>query len=281
MTASAKAPAAETTIEARLVADQRRAVAVRNRNVLIGRIVLGVGLIALWALAAHLLGPLLLPRPDEVVVRLIETIVSGVLPRHALSTLSLAASGFIAAAVAGVVIPLALAFVPRTGEAIAPYVRGAMGLPPFALAPLLVLWLGIGSAPKLVIVFAVVFFLMFTATDAGVRNIDGKLVTMSRVLGASRSTLAREVLLPSTLPFIIVGAKVAIPRAIGAAIVGEFIVSDQGIGHYIEHSRQMSDNVGVFAGVVAVTALILAINAVLKRIEHMLLGWRPKAAVGM
>ena len=253
----------------------------RQRFIRAGRAILGVALIALWWLAAVWLGPLLLPRPDEVFRRLVETIASGELILHAGSTLALSFAGFAAATLAGVVAPIVLNFFPRASDALQPYVRGAMGLPPFALAPLLILWFGIGVMPKFVIVFTVVFFLMYTACEAGVRNIDMRLVKMARVAGAGPSMVAREIMLWSTLPFILVGAKIALPRAIGAAIVGEFIVSDRGIGYYIEHSRQMADNIGVFTGVTLVTILILGCSTMMRWLEQRLLRWRAQAPEGM
>jgi len=243
--------------------------------VLAGRLFLGLALVAAWQATADALGPFFFAAPGEVALRLVEIAGDGTLWRHAVATLQLAATGFVPAAALGVLLPIVLAFAPRLRTAIDPYVRGAMGVPPFALAPLLVLWLGIGQAPKVAIVLAVVFFLMFVATEAGVRNIDRRLVTMSRVLGAGRAQLAAEVLFRSTLPFVLTGIKIAVPRAIGAAIVGEILVSERGLGHYIEHSREMSDQPGMFAGVVAVTVLILIINDGLRRIEASALAWRP------
>jgi sulfonate transport system permease protein len=77
------------------------------------------------------------------------------------------------------------------------------------------------------------------------------------------------------LPFFFTGLKVALPRAVSATIVGEFLVATEGIGHYIEHSRQVSDTVGVFAGIVIAMALVLSINAVVNVVERRALGWRP------
>jgi NitT/TauT family transport system permease protein len=246
-----------------------------------GRIAFGVALLALWELAARTLGPYLISAPLDVAERLVHITLDGELLVNTEATLWLSLSGFVAASTIGIAIPVALAFVPRLAEAISPYVRGAMGLPPFAIAPLLVLWLGIGFWPKFVIVFAVVFFLMYAAADAGVRSINPRLAAIVRVLGANGRQLAWEVLMRSMFPFLLVGVKVALPRAIGAAIVGEFIVADRGLGFYIEHSREMADQVGMFAGVIAVTVLILVISTLLGRAERRLLSWRPKGPAGL
>lgn len=244
----------------------------------IGRGLVAIGLLAAWQFAADYLGPLLMAQPGAVFQRLVTIATNGVLLQHTWSTLRLALSGFATAALAGILIPVALAFWPRLREAVEPFVRGAMGLPPFAIAPLLVLWLGIGEAPKFTIVFAVVFFLMYVACDSGLRNVDRRLIAMARVAGASGFDVAREIMLRSTLPFVLVGMKVALPRAVGAAIVGEMIVAEQGLGYYITHAREMADQTGTFAGIVAVSALVLFINAGLRRIETAALAGRPPGA---
>jgi len=79
----------------------------------------------------------------------------------------------------------------------------------------------------------------------------------------------------SLQPFFYAGMKIAMPHAVGACIVGEFLVSTEGVGYYIEHARELSDTVGVFAGIVVATALVLAINALVNWMERRALAWRP------
>jgi ABC-type nitrate/sulfonate/bicarbonate transport system permease component len=98
---------------------------------------------------------------------------------------------------------------------------------------------------------------------------------MARIVGAGETTIAREIIWKSLLPFFFTGLKVALPRAVSATIVGEFLVATEGIGHYIEYSRQTSDTTGVFAGIVVATALVLVINAAVNVLERRVLGWRP------
>lgn len=238
-----------------------------DRGILAGRLAIAVAILAGWKLAADQLGPLFVAQPLDVLQRLVDVTRSGVLLTHVWSTLRLAGMAFAAASLCGIAVPVLLYFWPRLREAVQPFVRGAMGLPPFALAPLLVLWLGIGEAPKFTIVFAVVFFLTFVACDSGLRNIDRRLMALARVMGAGGFDVAREIMLRSALPFILVGMKVSLPRAIGAAIVGEMIVAERGLGYYITHSREMADQTGTFTGIVAVAALVLMISAGLRQIE--------------
>ena len=98
---------------------------------------------------------------------------------------------------------------------------------------------------------------------------------MARIVGASETVISREIIWKSLLPFFFTGLKVAMPRAVSATIVGEFLVASEGVGHYIEHSRQVADTVGVFAGIVIATTLVLLINVVVNVIERRALRWRP------
>jgi NitT/TauT family transport system permease protein len=151
----------------------------------------------------------------------------------------------------------------------------SMGIPKYALAPWLILWFGIGDAPKLIVVTLVVFYIVFITTFAGIRGVDRRLIDMARILGASEGTIAREIVWTSLLPYFFTGLKIAFPRAVSATIVGEFLVSTEGVGRYIEYARQVTDTTGVFAGIVIALMLVLVINAVLNAIERWALRWRP------
>jgi len=179
------------------------------------------------------------------------------------------------ACVAGVLLPFLLHRSPRVSAAVEPYIMASMGIPKYALAPWLILWFGIGDLPKLVVVTLMVFYIIFITTSAGIRAVDQRLIDMARIAGAGETAIAREIIWKSLLPFFFTGLKVALPRAVSATIVGEFLVATQGVGHYIEHSRQVADTVGVFAGIVIAMVLVLSINAVVNVVERRALGWRP------
>jgi NitT/TauT family transport system permease protein len=98
---------------------------------------------------------------------------------------------------------------------------------------------------------------------------------MARVAGAGEATIAREVIWNSLLPFFFAALKIALPRAVSAAIIGEFLVGNAGLGYMIEYARQNFDTTGVFAGIVVATALVLAINGVLALVDRRVNAWRP------
>jgi len=240
-----------------------------------GRLLLALALLLAWELGARTLGTIFFAPPLAVLARIAELAASGKLVQDIAATLRVSALGFVIACFAGVLLPFLLRRSPRVTDAVEPYIMATMGIPKYALAPWLILWFGIGDTPKLVVVVLMVFYIVFITTFAGIRAVDQRLINMARIAGASELVISHEIIWKSLLPFFFTGLKVALPRAVSATIVGEFLVASEGIGHYIEHSRQVSDTVGVFAGIVIATTLVLTINAVVNVIERRALRWRP------
>jgi NitT/TauT family transport system permease protein len=242
-----------------------------------GRLLLGLAALATWHALHLVLGAEWIASPGDIVRRSIEIAVSGELARHTGATLTEAALGFLLGGGAGILLPFALRRSPRLTAALDPLFSAGMGVPKLALAPLLILWFGIGVVSKVVFVAAVVFFLLFFNTLAGVRSLDPRLASAVRVLGGREWTVTREIAWHTALPYVFAGLKVGLPRAISAAVVGEFIAADRGLGYYINNARAMADPVGLFTGVTLVTVLVLAIDAVLERVQARSLAWRPLA----
>jgi NitT/TauT family transport system permease protein len=247
----------------------------QRHTVAAGRIALGVVLILCWKLGSEVAGPLYVADPLRVLERIVTDTQSGTLVRHVYVTLRLSALGFALGCACGVLLPFWLRRMPRLGNAVEPYIMASAGVPKYALVPLFILWFGIDDAPKLVLVGLLVFYPVFIAMFAGIRNVDRRLIDMARVVGASEAKIAREVIWNSLLPFFFAALKIALPRAISAAIIGEFLVGNEGLGFLIENSRQNFDTIGVFAGIVVATALVLVINALLVWIDRRCNAWRP------
>jgi NitT/TauT family transport system permease protein len=243
--------------------------------IIAGRIGLAVALLGAWKVGADTAGPLYVADPGMVLQRIISDTLSGSLVRHVYVTLRLSAMGFAVGCAFGVALPFLLRRMPRLTNAVEPYILASVGVPKYALVPLFILWFGIDDAPKLWLVGLLVFYPIFIAVFAGIRNVDRRLISMARVLGASEAAISREVIWNSLLPFFFAALKIALPRAVSAAIIGEFLVGNEGLGYMIEYSRQNLDTTGVFAGILVATALVLAINALLLRFDHRLNAWRP------
>ena len=247
----------------------------RQHAVTAGRIGLALLLLAAWKIGADVAGPVYAADPIKVAQRIVEDTASGALVRHIYVTLRLATIGFAIGCFFGVALPFVLRRLPRLTDAVEPYIMASVGVPKYALVPLFILWFGIDDAPKLWLVGLLVFYPVFIAVFAGIRNVDRRLISMARVAGASEAAISREVVWNSLLPFFFASLKIALPRAVSAAIIGEFLVGNEGLGYLIEHSRQSFDTTGVFAGIVVATALVLAINAILVRIDRRFSAWRP------
>jgi len=248
-----------------------------HRRVLIpaGRVALAIGLWLLWEWGSYTMGKEWLPTPGATLERIWKLTMSGQLARDTWVTFLEAALGMLLGASLGAALPFVLRLSPRLMRALEPFLSAAFGVPKLALAPLFILWLGIGMPTKIVFVASIVFFLMFYNGMAGVLSVDPRLVGMAKVAGAREWIVTREIVWNTTMPFLFAGLKIALPRALSGAVVGEFIAADAGLGWYINNSRSLNDTTGVLAGVVVVTAIVIAMNAALQRTQARSLAWRP------
>ena len=264
-----------TTHESELDRAERSQVKWRKYAVTVGRIGLGVALLVAWKVGADAAGPLYVADPINVFQRIVSDSMSGSLLRHITVTLRLSVEGFAIGCTFGVALPFLLRRMPRLARAVEPYIMASVGVPKYALVPLFILWFGIDDAPKLWLVGLLVFYPVFIAVFAGIRNVDRNLINMARVAGASEAMISREVIWNALLPFFFTALKIALPRAVSAAIIGEFLVGNEGLGYMIEYSRQNFDTTGVFTGILVATALVLVINAALVRLDRHFNAWRP------
>jgi NitT/TauT family transport system permease protein len=239
------------------------------------RLVLLLAILALWQVASHWSGPQWIPPPALVAKRFWLGLASGDLWFHSRYTLAAALLGFLLGGVPGAVLPFALRRLPVVQAILDPYLVAGYGAPKVALTPLFVIWFGIGLESKVALVTAVVFFMVFFMTAAGLRATDQKLIAMARVYGADERLIAREIVWPAAVPFIFTSFRVAAPYAIGTAVVGELISSNRGLGYFIQSAATNFDPAGIFVGVVALAALVIGLNAVFSWTEGRLLAWRP------
>lgn len=252
----------------------QRAASRTTAVIMLGRLAVMIVLLLAWEWGYRAVGETYVASPGAVAGRIFTLFASGEIWHHLRSTLLVAGVGFVAGWLAGFALPLLLQRSQRLMAAVEPYVIGAMGIPLFALIPLLILWFGIGLSPKIVIVTSMVFFMIFITTLSGLRSLDRKLVDMARVIGASGWQVTTRIHRHAMLPFLFAGLKLSVPRAISAAIVSEFLVADSGLGYYIEHGRQTADTVGVFAGITLVTLLVLCCDLLLTAWQRSQTRWQ-------
>jgi len=227
-----------------------------------------VFIFALWQTASVLLGPNWVPGIDAVLMRLLSEAEKGTLFRDIAATGILFACGTLIGLVLGSALACILRLSSRVDQMLQPFITAVMSVPKLGLVPLLVLWFGTGWLPKVGLVSLTVLFIVFSLTYSGIAAIDQRLVMTARVLGATSRQVTRRIVLPSLWPFVLTGLEVALPWALSAAIVAEYLSSQLGVGHAIEQARQMSDAVGVFYGIVLATALVLICNGGIAVLRH-------------
>jgi NitT/TauT family transport system permease protein len=251
----------------------------RHRSIVAGRVALAVVAVAAWHATTSWGLTQYLAEPAEVLLHLSDIIASGTITAHLFATVQVIVLGFGLGFAVGVALPLVLSRWYRVKVAAEPYLTAAASVPKYALVPLLILWFGVDQAPRVCLVALLSFFPVCFAVLSGISEIDRRLIFTVRVLGAGGIATVWLVWWPSMLPFLLTGLKIAVPRAVGAAIVGELLVGDSGIGYMIRSAQQDLDSAGVLAGVIVATALVVLAAALLDRIERTALRWRRRRSV--
>jgi sulfonate transport system permease protein len=195
-----------------------------------------------------------------------------------MTTFTEAMLSFVIGSILGVLVGFALAGVPILARLLEPYIRIANALPRVVLAPIFLLWFGLGIWSKVALGVTVVFFVVFFNTYRGVRDVDAALVNNARMLGASEAQLVRYVLVPSALTWIFSSLHISIGMAIIAVVVGEYLGASRGIGYVIAQAEGVFDTTGVFAGMTVLAAGVLLVGGVVSRVERTLLRWKPERA---
>ncbi|HKT19719.1 MAG TPA: ABC transporter permease [Stellaceae bacterium] len=241
------------------------------------RILVGVALLALWQLGSWLLGTYWLSTPWLTISRFFTSIWSGEMIRHAGYTIEEAALGGVIGAVPAIILPFALRRMPAVVQVLDPFMIGGYGAPKLALAPLFILWFGIGVESKIAVVASIVFFIEYFSTLSGVRQLDAKLVQMAQLVGANERQVARHVVFPSAVPNIFAGLRISLPIGIAVAVVTELISSNRGLGYLVQIGAMNFDVTQVFAALLGATILVLAVGYAVDGTERVLLRWRPPA----
>jgi NitT/TauT family transport system permease protein len=231
-----------------------------------------------WGSATKLLDQFFFSRPSLVMARVWTMIVSGTIWLHLLTTFTEAALSFAIGVFFGVVLGFALARVPVLAELFDPYIRIANSLPRVILAPIFLLWFGLGIWSKVALGVTVVVFVVFFNTYRGVREVDRVIIDNARMLGASERQLIRHVLIPSALTWIFSSLHLSIGLAIISVVVGEYLGASSGIGYMIAQSEGVFDTTGVFAGMTVLACGVLLVGDLINRLERRLLRWKPDRA---
>src|SRR5215468_7261152 len=241
------------------------------------RLIVLVIILAAWQVGSFLVGPYWLSSPWAVAARFSAQLWSGELIRQGGYTIEETLIGTLVGGVPAMLLPFLLRRHPVMIAILDPFMVGGYGAPKLAFAPLFILWFGIGTESKIALVASVVFFIVYFNTLTGVRALDPKLVQMAQIAGAGERHVARHIVFPAAVPHILAGFRIAVPYAIGGAIIAELISSNRGLGYLVQTGAMNFDTTSVFAAILMATLIVLAANWLLNSAERTLLAWRPAA----
>ncbi len=243
------------------------------------QIVVFIVLVAIWQVLSFFLGVYWVGSPWGVLRRLVVGVLGGDLLAHASYTFIEALTGFLIGAIPAALLPFLLRRWPMATAILDPVMVGGYGAPKLALAPLFILWFGIGIESKVALVAITVFFIVYFSALAGVRALDARLVQMAQVMGANEQHVARHIVFPGAVPYIFTGLRIAMPYSIGGAVIAELISANRGLGYLVQLGAMNFDTTGIFTALAMTTCIVFLGNWSVDALERKLLRWRPVSDV--
>jgi NitT/TauT family transport system permease protein len=229
---------------------------------------IGVWWLAKWAFGWQ---TFILPSPAEVARELWSR--RSYLPEQTWATLLETLEGFGLAIVVGFALAILIAYSRSLERSLYPLLVAFNAVPKLALAPILVLWMGFGSGPKVVMVLLLCVFPIVLSTATGLKSTAAELDELARSLTATEAQAFRKVRLPAALPHIFVGLKVGISLAVIGAVIGEFVGATKGLGYVIVASGQNADTTLAFAAIAILAGMSIVLFYVLVALERLLVPW--------
>ena len=216
-------------------------------------------------------------RPSLVAARLYDLLSHHDIYRHMYATLVEIAAGYALGSAFGLTLEFILGRSQFLSAAFQPYIIGLYSIPKIALAPVFIVWLGLGIASKIAVVFVASFFLVFFNTYAGLLGVNEELVRLARLMGASWPQTLWRVIVPAAAPQIFLGLRTAVPYAVIGAVIGEYIGASEGLGYFILYASQTYDAPSLFAGIIILVGIVFAANFGLTWLEGRVIRWRKVA----
>ncbi|HET9000296.1 MAG TPA: ABC transporter permease [bacterium] len=241
---------------------------------------IAAALLATWEVYGRSLNPILLSYPTAVARAFVELALNGQLLRALGQSLQPLAAGFFLAVIVGVVVGLLMGRYKLLHEGLDPFLTALYATPSVALIPLIMLWFGFGFAAKVVIVFLSCFFAIVINTYAGVRDVSRASVDVVRAYGANDRQIMTKVILPSAVPFVMAGIRVAVGRGVIGMVVAEFFTALTGLGALIIVYSNAFATAKLFVPILVLSALGVGLTAVARRVELLLAPWKETERAG-
>ncbi len=244
------------------------------------RVVGLVLLLGLWEAAVRLgwVNRLFLAPPSGIAVTLVQLVATGQIWPNIFETLYETVVGFAAGTIIGAVLGFIIGLSPTVTSVFGPFIAMLNATPRIALAPLFVVWFGIGEMSRIVLVFSLVVFIVLTNTIAGSQDVDRDYLTLARLLSANRWQVITKVALPSVLPWILAGMRLSFAYGLAGAVVGEMFLGQLGLGYLIVAGSGVFNIALIFASLVIVIAIAFVADALMALLERYTLRWRKEDA---
>jgi NitT/TauT family transport system permease protein len=249
----------------------------RGFGVTLLRVAIIGGFLLLWEIASgRWIEPFLISSPSRIIYSTISGFRSGDLLQHTWVTFQEIAIGFPLGAISGIALGYAFGRSRLLAEIFEPIIIALNGIPRTAVAPLFIVWLGIGVWSKVGVVFLLTFFLNFFNTYTGMRQMDQEYIDLARLMGVKRWKLTFKVIFPAISPYVFTGIRTSIPFAVIGAIVGEFIAATEGVGYFIRMSAGIFKTADVFVGIIVLMVMVIIMDKIAEWIERRALRWQTQ-----
>ena len=235
------------------------------------------GFLLLWQIASgRWLEPFLISSPSRILTSLVEGFSGGDLLQHTWVTFQEIAIGFPLGAISGIALGYAFGRSRLLAEIFEPIIIALNGIPRTAVAPLFIVWLGIGLWSKVGVVFLLTFFLNFFNTYTGMRQMDREYIDLARLMGVKGWKLTLKVIFPAISPYVFTGIRTSIPFSVIGAIVGEFIAATEGVGFFIRLSAGIFKTADVFVGIIVLMVMVIIMDKIAEMVEKRALRWQAQ-----
>ena len=212
-----------------------------------------------------------LPAPSAIAVELVAS--RALYWKHMWVTLSEVFLGFGFALAVGLTLALLVAYFRTFQRVVYPFIIASQTIPIIVVAPLLLIWVGYGITPKIIVVVLIAFFPIVVNAVDGLRSVDADMVNMMRTLGASRWQVFTKLQVPTSLPFMFSGIKIGISVSVIAAVIGEWVGASAGLGYLITYSQPLFLTARVFAAIVVLSVMGMTLFGLAALAERLLLPW--------
>lgn len=236
------------------------------------------GFLLLWEIASgRWIEPFLISSPTRIFASMVAGFRTGDLMQHTWVTFTEIAIGFPLGAVTGIALGYWFGRSRMLADIFEPIIIALNGIPRTALAPLFIVWLGIGIWSKVGVVFLLTFFLNFFNTYTGMRQMDQEYVDLARLMRVRGWKLTFRVILPAISPYVFTGIRTSIPFSVIGAIVGEFIAATEGVGYFIRLSAGIFRTADVFVGIIVLMFMVILMDKVAGMVERRVLRWQKQS----